>query len=166
MRSPPTLRRWVGPSVALIALGGLALAARQGPALALINESPSLPRGLYARSLGGGIERGAIVAIPQPERGRAYLASVGMPDEVALIKRVGAVGGDAVCAQTGGCGPPSVTTPYSTGTGEARPFPAGRDAAGSRPVNSFCSATRPGVSTAAISGQWIGPWSAASIGRF
>lgn len=101
MRSPPTLRRWVGPSVALIALGGLALAARQGPALTLINESPSLPRGLYARSLGGGIERGAIVAIPQPERGRAYLASVGMPDEVALIKRVGAVGGDAVCAADG-----------------------------------------------------------------
>ena len=101
MSPSPNLRRWIGPGVALLTLGGLALVVRQAPALALINESPSLPRGLYARSPGTEIRRGAIVAIPQPEAGRAYLASLGMPEDVALIKRVGAVGGDPVCVRDG-----------------------------------------------------------------
>ncbi|MBI2261934.1 MAG: S26 family signal peptidase [Caulobacterales bacterium] len=91
--------RWAGLGVALFTLGCLALVARQGPAWALVNESPSLPKGLYARLPGGDIARGATVAIPQPAQGRAYLSSLGMPSDVALIKRVAATGGDRVCSR-------------------------------------------------------------------
>jgi len=71
---------------------------RDGPPPLLVNESPSLPMGVYRR-LGDDIRRGAIVAAPQPDRGRPYLAGLGMPAEVVLIKRVAAVGGDRVCVQ-------------------------------------------------------------------
>lgn len=91
--------RWAVLGVAVFMLGALALLARQTPALALVNESPSLPRGVYARVPAGDIVRGAIVAVPQPAPARAYLASLGMPAEVALIKRVAGVGGDRICAQ-------------------------------------------------------------------
>lgn len=91
--------RWAVLGVAVFLLGCVALVARQTPALALVNESPSLPRGVYARVPAGDIVRGAIVAAPQPERARAYLSSVGMPAKVALIKRVAGVGGDRICAQ-------------------------------------------------------------------
>jgi conjugative transfer signal peptidase TraF len=94
-----TGNRWAGLGVALITLGCLALIARQGPAWALVNESPSLPKGLYARVSDGDVARGATVAIPQPEQGRAYLSSLGMPSDVVLIKRVAATGGDRVCSQ-------------------------------------------------------------------
>lgn len=85
----------VAPAVALLAFG--ALAARR-PALALINESPSLPRGLYLRDLAGPPEKGAIVAVAQPDEVRPYLARRGMPEDVRLIKRVAATGGDFVCS--------------------------------------------------------------------
>lgn len=93
--------RWAVLGVAVFMLGALALLARQTPALALVNESPSLPRGVYTRFPAGDIVRGSTVAVPQPERARAYLASLGMPAEVALIKRVAGVGGDRICAQDG-----------------------------------------------------------------
>lgn len=67
-------------------------------ALALINESPSLPRGLYLRG-SGEPEVGSIVALPQPVSSRAYLKSLGMPGDVLLIKRVAARGGDMVCRE-------------------------------------------------------------------
>ena len=38
-----------------------------------------------------------MVALPQPPIARRYLGALGMPDEVLLIKRVAAVGGDQVC---------------------------------------------------------------------
>lgn len=76
------------------------------PAFALINESPSLPRGLYVRRLGAEPRRGEIVALPQPAVAQPYLRGLGMPSEVLLIKRVGAVQGDEVCASGG-----RVTTP-------------------------------------------------------
>ena len=80
-----TGNRWAGLGVTLIALGCLALIARHGPAWALVNESPSLPKGLYARLPGGNIARGATVAIPQPEQARAYLLSLGVPSDLSLI---------------------------------------------------------------------------------
>lgn len=83
------------PALALFALD--ALAARS-PTLALINESPSLPEGLYLRDPYGRPDRGAIVAVPQPAAVRPYLARRGMPADVRLIKRVAATGGDAVCS--------------------------------------------------------------------
>ncbi|MBD3833518.1 MAG: S26 family signal peptidase [Brevundimonas sp.] len=85
----------VAPAVGLLAFGA---AAAQRPALALINESPSLPRGVYVRTSAPEIGRGAVVAIRQPEIVRTYLARQGMPAEVRLIKRVAATGGDTVCS--------------------------------------------------------------------
>lgn len=91
--------RWavLGVTVFFLTLG--ALIADQTPALALVNESPSIPRGLYLRQLGGAPERGAMVALAQPPIARRYLGALGMPGEVLLIKRVAAVGGDPVCRQ-------------------------------------------------------------------
>lgn len=89
--------RWAVLGVTVVALGCLAVVGARTPALALINESPSLPRGLYLRDAGATIGRGATVALPQPAAGRAYLGALGMPPEVLLIKRVAAVGGDRVC---------------------------------------------------------------------
>ena len=89
--------RWCVTGVAVFALGCLALIGEHVPALALVNESPSLPEGLYARRFGAEIERGVVVAIPQPTTARAYLADLGMPGDVALIKRVAAAGGDRIC---------------------------------------------------------------------
>lgn len=70
------------------------------PAVALVNESPSLPRGLYYRT-GMPITPGAVVAVPQPLAVRPYLERLGMPGDVLLLKRVAAVGGDRVCAVDG-----------------------------------------------------------------
>jgi conjugative transfer signal peptidase TraF len=89
--------RWAVLGVAVFMAGVVSLIADRAPALALVNESPSLPKGLYLRRPGAPPERGAIVAINQPPATRAYLASLGMPGEVVLIKRVTATGGDRVC---------------------------------------------------------------------
>lgn len=85
-------------AVAVLAALGSAAASARAPAPLLVNESPSLPRGLYVRAPGALPDRGAIVAIRQPAAARAYLARLGMPDEVRLIKRVVATGGDTVCS--------------------------------------------------------------------
>jgi type IV secretory pathway protease TraF len=83
------------PAVGLLAFGAV---AAQRPAVALINESPSLPRGVYVRVHAANIGRGAVVALRQPESVRPYLSRLGMPAEVRLIKRVAATGGDRVCS--------------------------------------------------------------------
>ncbi len=91
------LRTMLAAGAALAAIVGI---GTDRTALALVNESPSLPRGLYLRT-GAAIERGAVVAIAQPAAARAYLKRLGMPGEVLLLKRVAAVGGDPVCAGAG-----------------------------------------------------------------
>ena len=97
MTSPlDTGNRWAVLGVAVFFLGLADLVAEATPALALVNESPSLPRGLYIRRPGPPLI-GSIVAIPQPERSRTYLKTLGMPARVLLIKRVAARGGDRVC---------------------------------------------------------------------
>lgn len=93
--------RWAVLGVAVFAMGCMSLAADHLPALALVNESPSVPRGLYLRAPGAAPGRGALVALPQPAAARPYLASLGMPAEVLLIKRVAATGGDRVCRDGG-----------------------------------------------------------------
>lgn len=85
----------VGPGLALVLLGGAMI---DGPALAIINESPSLPRGLYLRDHAAPPARGDIVTVAQPTSVRPYLARLGMPADVRLIKRVAATAGDAVCS--------------------------------------------------------------------
>lgn len=96
-----TGNRWalVGVASAGLAIGAMTL--DHAPAVALINESPSLPRGVYVRAPSQAIGRGAIVAAPQPAASRAYLASLGMPADVLLIKRIAAVEGDRVCRGPG-----------------------------------------------------------------
>ncbi len=71
------------------------------PAPALVNESPSLPRGLYLRDWGAEPRRGAVVAFSQPAEARPFLSRWGMPPDVLLIKRVAAAEGDAVCLEDG-----------------------------------------------------------------
>ncbi|SJM45924.1 Type IV secretory pathway, protease TraF [Brevundimonas diminuta 3F5N] len=87
-------------SVAGVALAAVVVIGFDGPAPVLLNESPSLPRGLYLRS-GATVERGAVVAIAQPAEARLYLTRLGMPSDLLLLKRVAAVGGDPVCAGLG-----------------------------------------------------------------
>jgi conjugative transfer signal peptidase TraF len=89
--------RTLAPPVAALALIGGAGAA--APRLALINESPSLPKGLYVRSFAAALADGAVVAIPQPPGARPYRAGLGVPLETKLLKRVAASGGAEVCAK-------------------------------------------------------------------
>ena len=94
--------RWPTAALAIAALlAGVATAADGLPAVALVNESPSLPRGVYARVPSKTIALGSVVAIPQPAGSRAYLGSLGMPADVLLLKRVAAVGGERVCGRNG-----------------------------------------------------------------
>jgi conjugative transfer signal peptidase TraF len=65
----------------------------------LVNETPSLPTGLYLRVPDRRPSRGAIVAIAQPQSARAYLATLQMPPDVKLLKRVATTPGDEVCRQ-------------------------------------------------------------------
>lgn len=82
---------------ALLALALLAWASQAAPTPAMINETPSLPRGLYLRNPGAVIRRGVIVTAAPPPEGRIYLQTLGAPDDLRLLKRVAAVGGDTVC---------------------------------------------------------------------
>lgn len=90
-------RRWKALGVAILGLSCLGLAAHRAPALALVNESPSVPRGLYVREVGWGVARGSMVAVPQPAAVRPYLATLGVRPDVRLLKRAAGVGGDRVC---------------------------------------------------------------------
>ena len=80
-------KHWIAPGLALVALTGLALIADHRPAPVLINESASLPRGVYVRLPGAAPARDTVVAVPQPSAVRAYLERLGMPDDLLLIKR-------------------------------------------------------------------------------
>ena len=80
----------LAPAAALVTL---LLTASVRPSFALINESSSLPKGVYVRSVGGKTARGAIVVIEQPAAVRPYLDRLGVPSHVRLIKRVAAAGG-------------------------------------------------------------------------
>lgn len=93
--------RWAVLGLTVFALACVGLIADHAPAVALVNESPSLPKGLYVRKPGAKPVAGAIVALPQPSSVRAYLDHLGMPRDVLLIKRVAATSGDRVCAVAG-----------------------------------------------------------------
>lgn len=86
---------------ALVALSICALASQSGVKLAIVNETASLPRGLYVRVIGAEPRRGAIVALPPPPAAQPYLQQLGMPNGALLLKRVAAGQGDLVCAGQG-----------------------------------------------------------------
>lgn len=100
LRNIFTRRGWAALVLLPIAIAlGAATAVRTTPAPLLVNESPSLPKGIYWRAFGHDTSSGSIVALAQPARVQPYLRSLGFPTDVLLIKRVVAVGGQSVCAE-------------------------------------------------------------------
>lgn len=94
---------WATAIAALLACTAVmvAMAAETAPPLVMVNETPSLPRGVYLRSSQAGVARGAIVAIAQPAAARSYLASLEVPPDMWILKRVAGKGGDRACAMGG-----------------------------------------------------------------
>lgn len=97
----PNRRGLVAVEAALFGLSALAFASQAAPRLAMVNETRSLPRGLYLRAPRASLGRGAVVALAPPPEAAAYLRGLGMPERSRLLKRVAAVGGDPVCARAG-----------------------------------------------------------------
>jgi type IV secretory pathway protease TraF len=95
----PQLLNARGKTFALACIGvmGLGVMAGHLPPVFLINESPSLPRGLYVWIKGRSPTITDTVALPQPPAARPYLNRLEMPADVLLIKRVVARSGDRVC---------------------------------------------------------------------
>ncbi|WP_245777311.1 S26 family signal peptidase [Brevundimonas viscosa] len=82
----------------LAGLSILALGARLVAPIVLINESRSLPPGLYLRQPGQTLSLGAVVAAEPPPEVRRYLSSLGVDADIALLKRVAALPGQPACA--------------------------------------------------------------------
>jgi conjugative transfer signal peptidase TraF len=92
-----TRRGWLALTGVLGAVMTLPLVVPRLPEIFLVNETRSLPRGLYVRRFHDAPDRGRLVAFAQPEAARSYLAKLGAPPDMMLLKRVAAVGGDHVC---------------------------------------------------------------------
>lgn len=90
--------------ITLVATPGLFLAEplihdRKNAPPAIINETPSMQKGLYMR-VGNAqeLQRGEIVGLPMPKLAKDYLVGkLGYPADTLLIKRVAAMPGDTVC---------------------------------------------------------------------
>ncbi|MBX9575436.1 MAG: S26 family signal peptidase [Caulobacteraceae bacterium] len=142
----------------VLALGLTASAAADRlPAPVLINESASLPRGLWRQAEPitphRPLRRGDVVAVPQPPQVRPILAALGVPADLPLLKRVAAVGGDRVCADGRGLVAPFRAIHVTRRDGRGRPLP----------VWTGCRALGPdevlllGDSAASFDGRHFGP---------
>lgn len=100
----------------------LALHHASSEAFLVINESRSMPRGLYRMSDAPIIE-GAIVTIIPPLTARAYLETLGAPADVRLLKRVAAIGGDKVCRHETGLEIAGITLDVARHDREGRSLP-------------------------------------------
>ena len=90
-------------ALGLIAIGLIRVAdARSAAPLLLINESHSLPRGLYRRTSGTAFSPGAVVALIPPASARPRLLAMGYPPGQRLLKRIAAAPGAQVCARETG----------------------------------------------------------------
>lgn len=120
--------RWTRLAWALAGLAVLgALDAGAERPIALVNESLSLPRGLYLLAPTRTPRRGAVAAFAQPAGARAYLAQLGAPPEMQLLKRVSAVAGDRVCHRDGTIEVAGHVLPVATHDRRATALPAWRD---------------------------------------
>lgn len=95
---PRLLLFTLAPTAALL---GLAATSAAASGAFLVNESPSLPEGLYRRIAVTAPRLGDVVALEPSPQARAYLTELGMPRAVKLLKRVGATEGQRVCAAEG-----------------------------------------------------------------
>jgi len=92
----------------------------------VINESRSLPRGLYRLS-DAPIVKGAIITIAPPAAATAYLERLSAPPDVRLLKRVAAEGGDLVCRYEAGLEVDGVTLGVARHDQQGRLLPQWRD---------------------------------------
>lgn len=99
MRASPVFAAAGAALVALVLVPAVA-APREAPRPLLVNESSSLPRGLYLRRAGAP-GRGAVVAAPPPPAAGPYLAGLGVRNDRLLLKRVAGMAGDRVCRHGG-----------------------------------------------------------------
>lgn len=106
-----------------LVLAALGLASQSGVKLAIVNESPSLARGLYLRAPTNPTA-GAIVALPPPASARAYLAGLGFPPSVLLLKRIAAVEGEKVCIENGALITPRAVKPVRAKDRRGRALPS------------------------------------------
>lgn len=84
-------------AVAIVTCGLVAL-PRPWPAPWLVNETPSLPRGVYLRTAAAPAA-GAIVAVAPPASAHPYLAGLGASARARLLKRVAAGPGEVICRE-------------------------------------------------------------------
>lgn len=81
-------------------LGATLMAALASPpTLFLINESRSVPRGIYLRRADLYPAAGRLVTVAPPPQASDYLRSLGRSDNAPLLKRLAAREGDMVCAR-------------------------------------------------------------------
>lgn len=109
-------------AIALIAPGPAAAAPG---AWILVNESPSVPTGLYVRSRSP-LQVGAIVAVRPPPAARAYLTALGAGPDARLLKRVAAMAEARVCRRGDVLAWPRGTARVRRHDRLGRPLPAWR----------------------------------------
>ena len=108
-----------------VALSGLSGPDRRSPR-ALVNESPSVPRGLYLRLGASSPGLGEIVGLRQPLMARPYLGSLGMDPDVLLLKRLAGGPGDRVCREGQTVVTPRGRVHALAADGQGRPLPTWR----------------------------------------
>ena len=93
-----------GILITLVISNGLLVAQsfmpdKRSAPLAIINETPSMQKGLYVRiDDAQDLKRGEIVAMAMPTSAKDYLVGkLGYPADTLLIKRVAALPGEEVC---------------------------------------------------------------------
>jgi type IV secretory pathway protease TraF len=110
--------------VATLAAALPAASTRTPPPL-LVNESVSVPRGLYRLSGASTLDVGDLVAVRPPAGpARSYLNSLGAPPDQALLKRVAARGGERVCSGGGRLRTPRRRVSVPTRDRRGAPLPA------------------------------------------
>ncbi len=72
-----------------------------GAPLLLVNETHSVPAGLYRRATAAPLQVGSLVVLSPPPAAKTYLAGLGAAPDLRLLKRVAALRGQRVCGTDG-----------------------------------------------------------------